>query len=84
MWLDDFKVAFIQNDINKLEYLANNMPKFETLDQMKEALQLIDNARTKANKLKEKTLSDMNKIKQTISFVKSTLAQNEHKLDIMQ
>lgn len=84
MWLDNFKVAFIQNDIDKLEHLANNMPKFETLEQMQEALQLIDNARTKVNKLKEQTLADMNKIKQTISFVKSTLAQNEHKLDIMQ
>lgn len=84
VWLDDFKVALIQDDIDKLEYLASNMPKFETLQQMQEALQLIDNARNKVSILQEQTLGDIKKIKQTISFVKSTLTQNEHKLDIMQ
>lgn len=84
MWLDDFKIALVENNIDKLETLANNMPKFDTISEMKEALQLIDNARTKITKLKDQTLQDMNKIKQTISFVKSSLGQNEHKLDIMQ
>ncbi len=84
LWLDSFKIALILNDTDKLQILVEDIPIFATLQQMQEAKQLIINAKKQIMQLKNKTLIDMKNIKQTMTFMKSTMSQDEHKLDIMQ
>ncbi len=84
MWLNDFKVALITKNIDNLQNLMNHFPEFKTLDELQEVSWLIDDAKKQITALKHQTLLDMKNIKQTIAFVKSTMSQNEHKLDIMQ
>lgn len=84
MWLNEFKVALVSNDLAKLQLLIDTMPQFQTVQEMQEALFLIDDAKTKVTTLKNKARLDMKKIKQNIQFLEATHVQSASKIDIMQ
>ncbi|NOQ30733.1 MAG: hypothetical protein GQ570_06390 [Helicobacteraceae bacterium] len=81
MWLNEFKVALLEKDADKLELLLNTMPTFDTLKEMEEALFLSNEALTLVNKLKTATSASIVQIRKSIDFIKST-QQVKNSLDI--
>jgi hypothetical protein len=84
MWLNEFKVALVTKDIAKLQNLMDTIPKFDSVEEMQEALFLINDARKIVTALKQQTILDMKKIKQNINFLEATHIQSTPKIDIMQ
>jgi hypothetical protein len=71
MWLKDFKVALATKDVEQLEKLIQEMPHFTNVEEMQEALFLIDGARIYIKELRDEALHEMQTIKQKIKFVQA-------------
>ncbi len=71
-WLNDLKLAIINQEINNIGELMKNIPSIEEMDEATEALALINEAIAIVEKERERTLKTMNKIKQTKAFLKSS------------
>jgi len=76
MWINELKIAFVTKDIQKIDKLIGSLPKFETLKEMEEAYHIMDQVNTLLNSLKNKSLTDMKKIKSNIVFLKSSIDTN--------
>lgn len=70
-WMNDFKIAIIEENIENIESLINSMPEFKDKMSAKEALALIHEATNLVNSYKLKALDSMNKIRQTKAFLNS-------------
>jgi len=82
MWLNDFKKAVILKDPQAIKKLIDEMPKFQNIDDMKEASYLIKEAYIFMNQKKDETLKTLQNIKKNINFIKSNMKANKHSLDI--
>lgn len=83
MWLNELKIALIEKDIEKLEELSNVKLKFETMEEMQEALYLIQEAEQLLTTLKNKTAMSMQQLKKNIDFLNATQSHEPNKLDII-
>ncbi|WP_300367364.1 hypothetical protein [Hydrogenimonas sp.] len=82
-WLDDFKIALIEEDEERLSSLITSMPNFETIDEMKSAMHLIDQAKTLFEKKKESLAKQMKEIEASKKFLTSSEnSANNGKFDI--
>lgn len=81
MWLKSFKVALAEHNIDKIDELIQNMPQFDSIDAMNEALYLIKEATAQAKELQQQTLSTKNKLKKSIDFMQSTQREKTSKFD---
>jgi len=70
-WINDLKIAVIEEDIDNITSIADSLPKFQNMNDAKEALSLIQEAIEIVKNKKEETLDIMNKIKQTKTFLTS-------------
>ncbi len=70
-WINDLKIAVIEEDIENITTIADSLPKFKDINDAKEALNLIQEAIKIIKSKKEETLDIMNKIKQTKAFLTS-------------
>ncbi len=70
-WINDLKIAVIEEDIENITTIADSLPKFKDINDAKEALNLIQEAIKIVKSKKEETLDIMNKIKQTKAFLTS-------------
>jgi len=70
-WINDLKIAVIEEDIDNITTIANSLPKFQDINDAKEALNLIREATKIIQNKKEETLDTMNKIKKTKAFLTS-------------
>ncbi len=68
-WLNDFKIAIIEEDIKNLKELIFNMPDFENVEDMKNAFSLINEAKTLIEKKQTDIKHDMNKIQKSKKFL---------------
>ena len=82
MWLNQFKVALIEEDIDKMSELLDTMPQFETIKELEEAKYLIANAFDDALTQKNKISIILSEIKKKSSFLKSGYDAKSHKLNI--
>ena len=82
MWLKSFKIALAQSDIEKIDSLSQNMPKFNSIEQMSEARYLLQEASKFMQTLQEETLATKNKLKKNIEFMQSTRRDSVSKFDI--
>ena len=71
IWLNNFKIAVIEEDIEKIGTLITEVPKFDTKTRAEEALALVKEATIIVDLYKSKTLKSMNKLKQTKAFLDS-------------
>ncbi|MBE0491082.1 MAG: hypothetical protein IBX44_02400 [Sulfurospirillum sp.] len=71
IWLNELKVAVINNDIIKIEALIQEIPQINDLQKAQEALSLIQLAIEKVGSEREKTLKLMQNIKKTKTFLQS-------------
>lgn len=70
-WLNDLKIAVIEENIENINKAIQELPNFQDLDKAKEALSLLEEAMKLVNKEREKVLKTMNKIKKTKEFLKN-------------
>lgn len=54
-WINSLKIAIINNDLDKLkEYSKRDIPSFESIEDAKEALKLVESAKNILQKEKDK------------------------------
>lgn len=82
MYLQEFKIALIEKDIQKLEKLADIDLQFDTVKEMQEAMFLIKQAEEFLRELKNDTALSMQQLKKNIDSLKATEAPAVKKLDI--
>ncbi|CAM2741522.1 MAG: hypothetical protein ACOCMW_03605 [Campylobacter hyointestinalis] len=67
-WIDEFKIALVNEDLDKIDYLTNNYPNEMSLDEMRSTLALINEA-AKMFKEKQKKLDiEFQKIKKARQY----------------
>jgi hypothetical protein len=68
-WINDLKIAIINNNLSKIkEYSNREVPKFSSIEEAKEALALVENAKKILQKEKDKIQIQMNQIKQANKY----------------
>jgi len=82
MWLQEFKIALVEEDTDKLTDLSTQELQFGTVAEMEEAMILIQQAEKLFKRLKDETAVAMKLMKKNIDFVRSTQAPLDNKLDI--
>jgi len=82
MWNDEFKIALIEKDTQRLEELVNVELKFDTFEEIEEAMYLIKEANRLFTKLKDETAVSLNQLKKNIDFLKATQSPFKNRLDI--
>ena len=70
-WLESFKIALINEDIDAMDALNTRLPQFDNVAQMKEAQAYIAQAADLMQSRQLELRSNMNKIKQTKKYLKS-------------
>ena len=81
-WADELKVAIVTKNPSEISHLIDELPDFENVQEMKNALYLIKEAYIVMQELKDETLFQMNQIKKNIEFLESTPPQQINSLDI--
>ena len=82
MWINEFKVALIRKDVQMIEKLISEIPRFSELQEIKEASFLLLEANTLLSSLQDETAHSMMQIKKNIHFLRSTQTETPSKLDI--
>ncbi|MFA6629532.1 MAG: hypothetical protein WCS55_07155 [Sulfuricurvum sp.] len=72
MWLIKFKKALILEEISQISSLLDEMPQFNTLQEIEEAAYLLIEGQKLLERNKRKTAHAMQQLKNTIDFLKST------------
>jgi hypothetical protein len=68
-WINKLKIAIINNDLSKIEEYSNRkIPSFSSIDEAKEALSLVENAKNILQKEKNKIQLQMNQLKQSNQY----------------
>lgn len=70
-WINDLKIAVVENDTRCIGELIQQVPNFEDLEEAKEALALIQMAIVIVDEEKTQTIEIMKKIKQTKEFLQN-------------
>ncbi|WP_201353113.1 hypothetical protein [Hydrogenimonas urashimensis] len=71
-WLDDFKIALIEEDEERLSSLIDRMPAFDTTDEIKRAMHLIDQARGLIIGKKRELAEEMKRVETSKKFLTSS------------
>jgi len=71
-WINDLKKAIILQDFQKLDSLIDQMPQFNTIPEMEEAVYLLLNAQTSLENERSQTLHSLTQLRNTIDFLKAT------------
>ena len=68
-WISDLKLSIVNKNFTQIEKLSKNIPHFETLDESRKALALINEANTLIKNEQQQILSQMEKLKKTKKFL---------------
>jgi hypothetical protein len=72
-WIKTLKIAIINNDLNKIEeYSKRNIPEFSSIDEAKEALNLINQATNILSTKKHQIGKVLQELKQAKKFIQTT------------
>jgi len=83
MWIQEFKIALIEEDTQKLAELADADLQFCSVTEIEEAMFLIKQANELCVKLKSDTALSLKQLKKNIDFIRATEAPPSYKLDII-
>ena len=83
MWLNQLKIAIIENNINNLDKLLDDIPTLSDAAEIEEAIYLLREASELVYTLQDKTKSSMTQIKKNIDFLNSATANQTSKFDII-
>jgi hypothetical protein len=82
MWLKRFKIALIERDSALISKLLDEMPKFDTISQMREAQLLMAQAHEFITLLKEETVESMAKIQQNKDYLRASVVSKSTTFNI--
>ena len=82
VWLKKFKAAVVQRDIALIEKLLSDIPEFNSVEDMKEARYLTEEAILVAEALKNETAVSMAQMKKNIDFLNVTKRDKHSRFDI--
>lgn len=72
MWLKRFKIALAESDVKHIDELIQNVPTFDIVSEMTEALYLIKEAHFLMQNLQDNNQKIKTKLSKHIAFIKST------------
>lgn len=81
MWLNAFKIALAESNVEKIAELIQEVPAFESVIDMTEALYLIKEADRLMQGLQNENRQIKAKLVKHIEFIKSTQARQPSNLD---
>jgi len=82
-WLNEFKIALIEENDTKISSLLSSMPSFNTIEEAQEAMALIDQARKTYISKKKRLAKQMQQLEKSRKFLLSSENKTKHpKLDI--
>jgi len=82
-WIDDFKIALIEENETKLLSLIDTMPTFDDPDEIRTAMHLIDQARSLVEKRKRRLAEEMRQLETSKKFLTSSEEEApDRRLDI--
>ncbi len=68
-WINNLKIAIINNDLSKIEKYSNRkIPKFSSIEEAKEALSFVEKAKNILQQEKNKIKLQMNRLKQSNQY----------------
>jgi mRNA deadenylase 3'-5' endonuclease subunit Ccr4 len=82
VWLKKFKAAVVQRDIALIDKLLSDIPEFNSVEDMKEARYLTEEAILVAEALKNETAVSMAQMKKNIDFLNVTKRDKHSRFDI--
>jgi len=82
MWLTNIKIAIVEKNTDKLNFLLDEAPKFENKQDMEEAMYLLREAAELVYKLQDETSISMKQMKKNMDFLKSTASKPLNTFDI--
>lgn len=82
MWLQDFKIALIEENVEKMHQLLDEIPQFQSIKELQDAQYLIANALKDTTAQKNKISTILSELKKSSSFVKSSYDTKSYKLNI--
>jgi hypothetical protein len=80
-WINDFKVAVVEENFKKIEELSNLLPKFIIYTNMIQAQYLIKEALVLLYKEKQQTAIQMQKLKLNRQFLSSSYTGSRNAFD---
>lgn len=82
MWLTKLKTALILEDFEFLSALLDEMPQFETLQEMEEASYLLAHSKISLEKNRAETAHIVQQLKNSLNFLKSTQTEPPSSLNL--
>ena len=82
MWLSKLKTALVLEEIEHLSALLDEMPQFDTIEQMEEAAFILQQSKTLLEQKKIQTAQTLQQLKNSLDFLKSTETQQAHSLNL--
>lgn len=82
IWLNNLKIAIIEKNTDAIDDLLEELPKFENMEEMKEAQYILKEAAILLHTLKNETQTSMRQIEKNLSFLRATEAKSSTTLDI--
>lgn len=82
MWLTKLKTALVLEEIDQISSLLNEMPLFDTLEQMEEAAYLLMQSKNLLEQQKSETAQALQQLKNTLNFLKSTQTEPPSTLNL--
>lgn len=82
MWLNEFKAALILEQIDTISSLIDEIPHFETLEEIEQAAYLLQQASKLAESTKRQTTQTLQHLKSTIDYLKSSQTPTDSSLNI--
>lgn len=82
-WLEDFKIALIEEDEERLSSLISNLPRFEKREEMESAMRMIEQGRALFEEKKHRLAKEMKELEMSKKFFSSSDSSSpNHSLDI--
>jgi len=82
MWLTKLKTALVLEDFESISVLLDEMPQFETLQQMEEAAYLLAQTKASVEQNKSQTAHVLQQLKNSLNFLKSTQTEPPSSLNL--
>ncbi|MDP2851600.1 MAG: hypothetical protein Q8M43_08095 [Sulfuricurvum sp.] len=82
MWLTKLKTALILEDFETLSSLLDEMPQFDTLQQIEEASYLLAQSKISLEKNRAETAHILQQLKNSLNFLKSTQTEPPSSLNL--
>lgn len=82
MWLTKLKIALVLEEIDQISSLLEEMPQFDTLEQMEEAVYLLLQSKNLLEQQKSETAQALQQLKNTLDFLKSTQVEPPSTLNL--